>query len=136
MTLQMPAHELRYQICSQMSTTTPPTLPVTAVSVIYRLMRSVQNVDTLDWSTTLCSYALLMRARLCFMSAPPASKSCAGLALSLFAAGIGNPHLYLLFSGTSTLRILDSSFGEQHWHSLQEGSEAIQQPPAFSNWHS
>ena len=77
-------------------------------------MRSVQSVDISDWSTTLCSYVLLMRAKLCFTSAPLASKRCARLAFAMFAAGIGNRYLHLLFSGTSTLRIPDSVFGEQH----------------------
>ena len=39
----------------------------------YRLMRNAQNVGTLDWSTTRCSCGLLMKARLCSMSAPLAS---------------------------------------------------------------
>ena len=93
-----------------------------------RLMRNVPSVDILDWSTTPCSCALLMRVKLSSMSAPPASESC-----PVHTAAVPfSPDVCLLLSGTSTLKTLDGALGAS-LAQLTSRPQLLQWLPAVSD---
>lgn len=95
-------------------------------------MRNVQSVDTLDWSTTLCSYALLMRDKLSFMSAPPASESYPGLALSCLLQAFTTLTFVCNFQEQVLSEYLTGHL-EQCWLSLHVGKALMQWLPAFGS---